>query len=218
MNEIVFLTPNTKEPFTTSDVIAECTGIRKDKVKNQIEKYMEQMKSFGKVEKVFTPCEVKTNKGGRPQNDYKLNEQQATFLMTLLKNTPVVVQFKQRLVKEFFRMRQELQNVSIAKSELKPLRLEMTDAIKALPDSPHKGFKYGQYTDLAYLMVIGKTARTIRKERGAKKDAVASDYMTSAELEAIADTVNRIAVLVQAGYEYAEVKNALKRSRIKAIA
>ena len=32
MDEIVFLTPNTKEPFTTSDVIAECTGIESRKV------------------------------------------------------------------------------------------------------------------------------------------------------------------------------------------
>ena len=36
----------------------------------------------------------KHSKGGRPRKIYHLNEQQATFLITLLKNMPNVVAFK----------------------------------------------------------------------------------------------------------------------------
>ena len=213
MDEIVFLTSNIKEPFTTSDVIAECTGIESRKIKVTIRKYENEFKQFGKIEIVSAPYQAESPKMGRPSEAYKLNEQQATFLMTLLKNTPVVVQFKQRLVQEFFRMRQELQAVKIAKAELKPIRLDMTDSIKALPESPHKGFKYSQYTDLAYLVAIGQTARVIRKQRGAKKDATASDYLTAKELDAVADVSNRIAVFIDAGLGYTEIKPLLMKRK-----
>ena len=55
MDEIVFLTPNTKEPFTTSDVIAECTGIESRKIKVTIRKYENEFKQFGKIEIVSAP-------------------------------------------------------------------------------------------------------------------------------------------------------------------
>ena len=209
MDEIVFLTPNIKEPFTTSDVIAECTGIESRKIKVTIRKYENEFKQFGKIEIVSAPYQAESPKIGRPSEAYKLNEQQATFLMTLLKNTPVVVQFKQRLVQEFFRMRQELQNVRIAKAELKPIRLTMTDCIKALPDSPHKQFKYSQFTNLAYIVAFGKTAKAIREQRGAKKNAPAIDYMTAEEIEQAAVITNKIAVLSGLGFEYSEIKAAL---------
>jgi len=36
MNEIVFLSPNTKEPFTTSEVIAEAVRVKRDTVQKLI--------------------------------------------------------------------------------------------------------------------------------------------------------------------------------------
>lgn len=30
MNDLVYLSPNTEEPFTTSEVIAECAGVKRD--------------------------------------------------------------------------------------------------------------------------------------------------------------------------------------------
>ena len=142
-----------------------------------------------------------------------LNEQQATFLLTLLKNTPVVVAFKMELVRQFYIMRQELYKVQAVKVERRAVRRCVTDAIKALPDSPHKQMKYIHYSNLAYLTAVGATAKELRQQRGAKKNAVASDYMTSDELEAVADAENRIAVLVEAGLEYPQIKRALMERR-----
>lgn len=154
MNDIVFLVDNTKEPFTTSKVIADRTGMNHRRVKDAIRKHEHEIRSFGLLGAYATE-----SSGGRPEEIYRLNEQQATFLMTLLKNTPMVVDFKVELVRRFYAMRTELYNVKYEKLERKPIRIGLTDAIKALPESPHKHLKYKQYTDLAYKLAIGKTAK-----------------------------------------------------------
>ena len=50
--------------------------------------------------------------GGRPTPFCHLDEEQATFLITLMKNSPVVVKFKLRLTREFYRMKKALLNLA----------------------------------------------------------------------------------------------------------
>lgn len=211
MNVLVFLNPNTQEPFTTSDVIAEHAGVQHHAVQQMIQKHEPDFRTFGVI-----ALEMRKppsgSKGGRPETIYHLNEQQATLLMTYLKNTEKVRQFKVELVRQFYAMRFELYKVQAAKAERHPVRVSMTDAIKALPESPHKHFRYGQFTDLAYKLALGKTARQIRKERGASKNAVASDYMTSEELTLVAEMENKIGVLIGVGLTYQEVKEKLSKT------
>lgn len=209
MNELVYLTPNTEEPFTTSEVIAECAGVKRDTVQKLIQRHEKDLREFGKVGFEIRP--LSGSKTGQTVKAYHLNEQQATLLLTFLRNTPVVIEFKKELVRQFFAMRKELMNIKAIKAERKPLRTSMTDAIKALPDSPHKQFKYSQYTDLAYTAALGRTARQLRKERGADKDATASDYMNADELAAVASMENRISVLLDIGMSYQQIKNSLLR-------
>ena len=212
MSDLVYLAPNTKEPFTTSEVIAECAEVKHHAIQQLIQKHKSDFRSFGLIafEMRKPPA---GSKGGRPETIYHLNEQQATLLMTYLRNTPVVREFKKELVRQFFAMRKELLNVRVAKAERKPVRLGMTDAIKALPDSPHKKFKYNQYTDLAYRTALGKSARQLREERGADSTAVASDYMSADEITAVSSVENHIAVLLDVGMEYQQVKDCLTRMR-----
>lgn len=211
MNNLVFLTPNTQEPFTTSDVIAEMTGNSYRSVQRIIEKQSDRLSRFGRVRFEITPTQTKG--GVQNKKVYHLNEQQATLLMTFLKNTDVVADFKVELVRQFYAMRFELYKVQAAKMERRPVRVSMTDAIKALPDSPHKAMKYGQYTNLAYLLALGKTASQVRRERGAKKRANASDYMTAEEISLVSEMENRIAVLIGIGMSYQEVKASLMEGR-----
>lgn len=212
MSDLVYLAPNTKEPFTTSEVIAECAEVKHHAIQQLIQKHKSDFRSFGLIafEMRKPPA---GSKGGRPETIYHLNEQQATLLMTYLRNTPVVREFKKELVRQFYAMRKELLNVRVAKAERKPVRLGMTDAIKALPDSPHKKFKYNQYTDLAYRTALGKSARQLREERGADSTAVASDYMSADEITAVSSVENHIAVLLDVGMEYQQVKDCLARMR-----
>lgn len=148
MNELVYVHPNTKEPFTTSDIIAEITGNNYRSVQRIIEKQKRSLETFGGVRFEITP--FMTKGGMQNKKIYHLNEPQATLLITFLKNTPVVVAFKTELVKQFYQMRLELERINAVKVERKSIRRSMTDEIKALPDTPHKAFKYAQYSDLSY--------------------------------------------------------------------
>lgn len=210
MNDLVYLSPNTKEPYTTSEVIAACAEIKHHAIQQLVQKHEGDFRTFGIIAFEMR----KTGGRGRPETIYHLNEQQATLLMTYLRNTPVVREFKKELVRQFFAMREELRAVKAIKAERKIIRPEMTDAIKALPDSPHKQFKYGQYTDLAYRAALGKSARQLRLERGADKKAVASDYMTAGELAAVVGMENRIAVLLEIGMDYHQIRASLTRVQL----
>lgn len=77
--------------------------------------------------------------GGRPAEFCYLDEEQATFLITLMKNSPVVVTFKHRLTREFFRMRNILSDLASQRQNAqwletraagKPVRRIETDTVK----------------------------------------------------------------------------------------
>jgi len=133
MNELILLKNN--DVFTTSLVIAEGTNVKHKNIKELVSKYENDLKDFGKVRVLNATLD--TNGGVQKISYYLLNEQQATFLMTLLRNTKIVVEFKKELVKQFYQIRQILlekqtvlwQNTRI---EAKANRLKETDNIKAL--------------------------------------------------------------------------------------
>ena len=204
MNNLVFLEPDCIKaiPFTTSKVISESTGVAHRYIKKQILLNKSSLETFG----LLVAHETEST-GGRPEEITSLNEQQATLLVTFLKNTPVVVAFKTELVKQFYKMRSELQKRQIGKLELKPTRRTLTDEIQ---DNPNHGkWDYKLYTDLAYKMVTGKIAVTLRKERGASKTAVALDYMTADEIAQVEKFVYKIAVLYEMGLSYHQIKAML---------
>ena len=98
MNELVSLKGN--DIFTDSLVIANGTGIAHRRIKDAIRKHKNAIEKFGLLGSHQTE-----STGGRPEELITLNEQQATFLITLLKNTEVVVNFKVELVRQFYAMR-----------------------------------------------------------------------------------------------------------------
>ena len=212
MNHLVFLTPNTREPFTTSDVIAEFAGVQHHTVTRLIQQHEADFREFGLLRFQIDAVKREGARGTKYTKHYQLNEEQATLLMTYLKNTAQVRAFKKELVRQFYAMRTELYKVQMAKASRRPVRVSMTDAIKALPDSPHKALKYGQYTDLAYKLALGRTARQLRKDRGADKRATASDYMTAEEISLVAEVENKIGVLIGIGMSYQQVKASLTRN------
>lgn len=204
MNNLVFLEPNSIKaiPFTTSKVIAEFTGVEHRKLKVSINKNKSALETFGLLASYGAE-----STGGRPEEITSLNEQQATLLVTFLKNTPVVVAFKTELVKQFYQMRSELQKRQIGKLELKPTRRTLTDEIQDNPS--HGKWDYKLFTDLAYKMVTGKIAVQLRKDRGASKTAVALDYMTADEIALVEKFVYKIAVLYEMGLDYHQIKAML---------
>lgn len=214
MKELVFLEPNKIDsvPFTTSKVIADMTGMNHRRVKDAIRKHQVDIESFGLLGAYETE-----SSGGRPEEIVKLNEEQATFLMTLLKNTPVVVAFKKELVRQFYAMRRELVERKVARAKTLPARRDMTDAIRdCVPESPHKALWYKHYTDLAYRAAFGKSAAQVRRERSAPKNAVAADYLTAAELDAVERITKQIGVLVEMRLDYEQIKAMLLSRALRA--
>lgn len=218
MEKLVFLDPNKNDsvPFTTSKVIAEMTGIEHRKIKVAVRKHKEDIESFGRVAPYEAPLETKG--GTQIETGYRLNEEQATFLMTLLKNTPVVVAFKKELVRQFYTMRRELVQRQVNRAKLLPTRRDMTDAIRdCIPDSPHKSMWYKHYTDLAYRAAFGKSAAQLRKDRGASQKAVAADFMTADELDRVERITKQIGVLVEMRLDYQQIKSMLLNPALLAV-
>lgn len=131
MNELVKIVGN--EVFTDSLVIAQGTGNKHESVQRRIRDYEKELLTLGQLGFEIRP--VKYSRGTNEQKIYLLNEQQATFLITLLKNTGIVVTFKLELVKQFYQMRQHIAEHSSphwqqTRKESKLNRLQETDEIK----------------------------------------------------------------------------------------
>ena len=197
------------EPYTTSEIIAEGTGIEHRKLRDTIRKYKTELETFG-VSASYQAETPSNQEGGRKVIGCILNEQQATFLLTLLKNTPVVVAFKKELVRQFYAMRDELTRRRELRAIGKPIRRSLTDALRDSGEVERmKGHAYGTYTNLAYKLATGKTARQLRRERAAAKDARAVDILSAAELEIYQRKEAAIAVLLDAGLCYDTIKAVL---------
>lgn len=101
--------------LTTSMAIAEGVGNPHKTVIQLIRQNTEDLGEFGNL-----AFEMRNSKGAGRKTEYALlNEQQATLLMTYMRNNDVVRAFKKRLVKAFY----EMQRPSIPQSLPDALRL-----------------------------------------------------------------------------------------------
>jgi len=98
---------NVEIPITTSKLIAEITNNKHHSITKLVQTYEKDFSEFGVVRFEIEKTSISKNgtKQGRPEKIYFLNEQQATLLMTYLKNTDAVRAFKIELVKQFYEMK-----------------------------------------------------------------------------------------------------------------
>jgi len=105
MSQLVTMHDN--QPTVSHRVIAENTGNNQVSISNTINKYILDFEEFGKVH--FKNEAIKNSKNKVNEvKTFLLNEQQATLLLTYLKNSSAVRTFKVALVKEFYKLREEL--------------------------------------------------------------------------------------------------------------
>lgn len=176
MKEIVVVYNN--EPRVSSVLLAKgfCRAHRD--VLDLLLKYKIVLESFGIL--TVEPLKIRKldKKGrlerGRPVKDYLLNEGQATFLVTLFKNTEQVVKFKANLVRDFLRCKTMLRRVATNRQspewsqqriESKSKRIEETDKIKEFvayaksQGSTHADWYYSAFSQMvnrALFVVEGK--------------------------------------------------------------
>lgn len=199
--DLVFVHGLSEEPYTTDKIIAEHSGNSLHAVKVLIYNHKQDFEDFGILSFEMTKLPGR----GRPQKTYHLNEQQATFLITMLDNTPQVKQFKKSLVREFYAMKQELTQRQINRAIEKPQRKTLMAAVKSWPNAPRH-----IYINMTQLLLKratgGMTAQQIKKERHVK---TALDGLTIKE-QARYEQLENIAIgLVSLNKTWDEVKGVL---------
>ena len=92
--DLVLLKPigSKLEPYTTADTVAQYAKVRHKTVNELIRKHFADLEEFGTLR--FEMEAVERARGVKYAKVYHLNEQQATLLITYLKNTEPVRQFK----------------------------------------------------------------------------------------------------------------------------
>ena len=111
---LVFLSEDQSFPVTTSEVIATALDKRATDVLELAKKYQGSLSKFGLVP--FKTEHVKRGFGNKNQKKEiaLLNEEQATLLITYMRNSEKVRKFKIALVKAFYQMKQRLMEQTIS--------------------------------------------------------------------------------------------------------
>ena len=193
-----------KEPYTTSEIIAECAEVKHDTVQSLIRNHQEDFESYGII-----GFEIRKLDGrGRPMKIYRLNEQQATLLITYLKNTEPVRQFKMNLVKAFFEMRDELSKFRMQRALEKPKRKTLHDSIENWEQAPKHA--HSTMTNLLLKAVTDRNAKQLREERGGYNGI---DSLTSDELEQYQAFEDMVIAMIGLNMSYQEIKAMAFRNK-----
>ena len=204
MNELVFKTTalSTAEPYTTSEVIAEYSGNSHHAIQQLINKNKEKLEDFGKV-----AFEMRALPSGQKAKIYHLNERQATFLITLLKNTPNVVAFKFELTKQFYSVSEELKKRHSLRLEDKSKRKTLTDAIKEWDLKANYPHPYSMLTNLLCKTATGSTCKQLKERYGV--DASITELMTVEELGNYQQAENKVIAMLSLNADYQQIKALL---------
>lgn len=207
--QIVFWKPSNPalEPYTTSEVIAEAAGVKRRSVTHLIQQHKADFQEFGRVRFEITP--LQTAGGIQKVTVYHLNEQQATLLMTYLKNTEQVRTFKKELVRQFYAMRDFIRERQSpiwqdTRALGKEIRRMEPDAIKALvahaeaQGSQHAARYYQSISRLA-----NRTAGVVERDR-----AHAVELSVLLMVEKI--IAQEISTGIEAGRPYKDIYAGLK--------
>lgn len=193
-----------KEPYTTSEIIAECAEVKHDTVQSLIRNHQEDFESYGII-----GFEIRKLDGrGRPMKIYRLNEQQATLLITYLKNTAPVRKFKMNLVKAFFEMRDELSKFRMQRALEKPKRKTLHDSIENWEQAPKHA--HSTMNNLLLKAVTDRNAKQLRAERGGYNGI---DSLTSEELEQYQAFEDMVIAMIGLNMSYQEIKAVAFRNK-----
>ena len=196
--ELVYM-DGKKEPYTLSSIIAECTNLQHHTITKTIRKHQARFEQFGKV-----GFKIQATDSGQSTKDYILNEQQATLLVTFLKNTEQVANFKTNLVKAFFEMREELSKFRLQRALEKPKRKTLHDSIETWPNAPKHA--HSTMNNLLLKAVTDMNAKQLREERGGYNGI---DSLTSEELEQYQAFEDMAIAMIGLNMRYSEIKELI---------
>ncbi|RRA88278.1 Rha family transcriptional regulator [Streptococcus agalactiae] len=194
-----------KGPYTLSSIVSECANVKHRHLKILINKHKSRLERFGRVTFEISPSEA-----GQNVRDYILNEQQATLLITFLKNTEQVATFKENLVKAFFDMRDELTKFQLQRELEKPKRRALHEAIETWQEAPKHA--HSTVTNLLLKSVTGFNAKQLKTIRGGNNGI---DTLTSHELERYQSFEDMAIAMIDLGFTYGEIKTMINKGKQK---
>ena len=201
--ELVYM-DGKKEPYTTSEIIAECAEVQHHTITRLIRENKADFEELGilgfKIHKLDTR--------GQPKKSYILNEQQATLLITYLKNTEKIRQFKLNLVKAFFEMREELSKFRLQRALEKPKRKILHDSIETWPNAPKHA--HSTMNNLLLKAVTDMNAKQLMAIRGGYNGI---DSLTSEELEQYQAFEDMVIAMIELKMSYQEIKTMMFRTK-----
>ncbi|CAH1853118.1 Rha family transcriptional regulator [Convivina intestini] len=207
--ELVYYKSLKDEPYTTAEVIAEFSGVDLDSINRLTRTHKERLEKFGKLKYSLKVLEDKTDLKSvlskqRSSKVWKYNERQATVLITYLRNTEQVLDFKDTLVNAFYSMKQELDQAKLNRELNKRANIGLAETIKAeFPDDPHA---YSNYHGLADKYVTGMTPKQLKKAKGVNNPEEALDNDQKERLERVKQN---IALFILDGNDYQDIKKKL---------
>lgn len=210
MENLVFVHDMKSEPYTTSDIVSEYSGVSYKRVRELITRHFNDFEQLGGFSFEWTKPS-KGSKGGRPHRIYHLTETHVTFLFSLLDNTPQVVKFNLLIAKAFKELKdkvreqqQEITHKNILLERNKQINKDLGQVIHVyLPDNP---YAYSNYHTLAYKVVTGFTPKQLRTMYHVPN---AQEALTSSQLDEFERVKQAIASLIMIGQPYKVIKQAV---------
>ncbi len=209
MSDIITVKDN--ECFIDSEALGIMADVERRSITRLITNHSKELEEFGVMRfEITKPNEL----GGRPKTIYLLNEQQATLLTTFMKNSDIVKQFKVKLVREFFKMREYINSKAITRAVSKETRKTLTDAIDESGENERMhGRGYSNFTRLVYqltgLTEVFKGYKHYCKQMNKKPDNFRSDIKPE-QLERVELAESLIKPLLKLEKEYSEIKATLE--------
>ena len=116
-----------------------------------------------------------------------------------------------KMVRRYFiEAEKRYRELKIIRARAKAERRLFTDILKeVLPESPHKSWRYKQFTDLVYKHVTGYSARQLREMYDKPKDFNVRELLTPQQLREVVRYEGIIQGLLQLGQDYDGVKAIL---------
>lgn len=205
-NEMVVV--HDKEPFTNTLIVSEGIGLEHASIIKLVRKYKTDFEEFGPLG--FQIDVARRKQGGGTALEFaELNEDQATYLITLFKNTETVRAFKIRLVKAFRK----------ALKELERLRKQSNEPDwKLIRDETKIGFKWMNETLQEKRAAIGKKtewrhysneARMINAVLTNRFAGIDRNTLSASDLQLMADLQRYNAILIGQDMPYPKRKAVL---------
>ena len=205
------------QPFTTTLAVSAGTGLAHPAIMQLIRKYIADFQEFGLL--TFQIAPRKGNRHGGGNVEYaELNEDQATYLITLFRNNDVVRRFKIRLVKAFRAAITEIERLTHQKQD---------PQWQLIRDETKVGFKWMSDTLKETRESVGKAtmphhfqneARMINAVLAGKHGKLDRNTLSASDLVLMAELQRLNAVLIGQNMPYKDRKAVLMDRAVKKLA